>query len=77
MLNRLVNLLGQQDDYAIYPCRLCLWDSRAKDKHWTQKHGETLKVGGINIINEPLVPREIIFPTLHIKIGLINQCIKA
>ena len=30
-------LLGQQSGYTKYPCFLCMWDSRAKDKHWTQK----------------------------------------
>ena len=32
---KMVNyLLGQQGGYTKYPCFLCLWNSRAKDKHW-------------------------------------------
>lgn len=30
-------LLGQQGGYTKYPGFQCLWDSRAKDKHWEQK----------------------------------------
>ena len=30
-------LLGQQSGYTKYPCFLCLWDSRARQKHWVQK----------------------------------------
>ena len=79
---KMVNfLLGQQGGYTKYPCFLCLWDSRAKDRHWTQKNWperKTLQIGGKNIINEPLVPRgKIIFPPLHIKLGLMKQYVKA
>ena len=36
---KMVNFLfGQQGGYTKYSCFLCLWDSRAKDKHWTQKN---------------------------------------
>ena len=32
---KMVNfLLGQQSGYIKYPCFLCYWDSRAKQKHW-------------------------------------------
>jgi hypothetical protein len=35
-------------------------------------------VGGINVINEPLVARDgIILPPLHIKLGLMKQFVKA
>ena len=35
---KMVNfLLGQQGGYTKYPCFLCLWDSRAKNKRWEQK----------------------------------------
>ena len=30
-------LVGQQSGYTKYPCFLCLWDSRARQKHWMQK----------------------------------------
>ena len=79
---KMVNfLLGQQGGYTKYPCFLCLWDSRAKDKHWNQRTWPvraSMTVGEKNVINEPLVDREkIIFPPLHIKLGLMKQFVKA
>ena len=79
---KMVNfLLGQQGGYTKYPCFLCYWDSRAKDKHWntdTWPARENLTVGEANVIEEALVSREkIIFPPLHIKLGLIKQYVKA
>ena len=79
---KMVNfLLGQQGGYTKYPCFLCLWDSRARDKHWEQKLWpvrKSLTVGEKNIIHQPLVEREkIILPPLHIKLGLIKQFVKA
>ena len=74
-------LLGQQGGYTKYPCFLCLWDSRAKDKHWNQRTWPVranMTVGEKNVINEPMVVREkIIFRPLHIKLGLIKQFVKA
>lgn len=79
---KMVNfLLGQQGGFTKYPCFLCLWDSRAREKHWTQKNWpvrKSLNVGDPNILHEALVDREkIIFPPLHIKLGLIKQFVKA
>ena len=74
-------LLGQQGGYTKYPCFKCLWDSRARDQHWNQRVWpirENRVPGDKNIIHEPLVPREkIIFPPLHIKLGLMKQFVKA
>ena len=79
---KMVNfLLGQQGGYTKYPCFLCLWDSRARDRHYIQKEWpprENFSVGEKNIINERLVdPAKIIFPPLHIKLGLMKQFVKA
>ena len=79
---KIVNfLLGQQGGYTEYPCFLCYWDSRVRDKHWSQKDWpvrEHLQVGEKNIINEALVSQDkIIFPPLHIKLGLMKQFVKA
>ena len=79
---KMVNfLLSQQGGYTKYPCFLCLWDSRAKDKHWNQRTWlvrASMTVGENNVINEPLVDREkIIFPPLHVKLGLMKQFVKA
>ena len=74
-------LLGQQGGYTKHPCFLCYWDSRATDQHWVKKDWpsrQDLAVGDKNIINEPLVNRDrIILPTLHIKLGLMKQFVKA
>ena len=74
-------LLGQQSGYTKYPCFLCLWDSRAKQEHWIKRvwpERTEMIVGKNNVICDPLVPREkIIFPPLHIKLGLIKQFVKA
>ena len=79
---KMVNfLLGQQGGYTKYPCFLCLWDSRDKTHHYRKKvwpTRESMNVGEKNVINEPLVEREkIIFPPLHIKLGLMKQFVKA
>ena len=59
----------------------CYWDSRASTQHWVKKNWparEDLAVGDKNIINEPLVSRDrIILPLLHIKLGLMEQFVKA
>ena len=56
-------------------------ESRDRSNHWIKRYWpnrESLDVGKNNIINEPLVDREkIIFPPLHIKLGLMKQFVKA
>lgn len=79
---KMVNfLLGQQSGYTKYTCFLCLWDSRDKQNHWVKKEWpkrENMVVGEKNIIHAPLVGREkIIFPPLHVKLGLKKQFVKA
>ena len=77
---KMVNfLLGQQTGYTKYPCFMCLWDSRSKQQHWIKKYWpNALKVGEENIIREPLVEREkIMLPSLHSKLGLMKQFVKA
>ena len=57
-----------------------MWDSRAKEEHDTKKErpSRELKVGEKYVINEALVLRDkIIFPPLHIKLGLTKQFVKA
>ena len=79
---KMVNfLLGQQGGYTKYPCFLCLWESRAKNEHYVRKSWPVrsrLVAGQNNVINNQLVDREkIVFPPLHIKLGLIKQFVKA
>jgi len=80
---KMVNfLLGQQSGYTKYPCFLCMWDSRADAQHYTKKdwpvREELVPCRTKNIINDPMVDRDrILFPPLHIKLGLIKQFTKA
>lgn len=79
---KMVNfLLGQQSGYTKYPCFICMWDSRDRAQHYVKKEWparEQLVPGASNIINAPLVDREkILFPPLHIKLGLMKQFTRA
>ena len=74
-------LLGQQGGYTKYSCFLCLWNSRAGEQHYSRKLWPLrieLTPGAHNAIRQPLVQKEkILLPTLHIKLGLAKQFIKA
>ena len=80
---KMVNfLLGQQSGFTKYPCFLCMWDSRDIANHYTKKdwpvREELVPCRARNVINNPLVDRDkILFPPLHIKLGLIKQFTKA
>ena len=80
---KMVNfLLGQQSGFTKYPCFLCMWDSRDKAQHYTKQdwpvREELVPCKAKNLINNPLVDRDkILFPPLHIKLGLIKQFTKA
>ncbi|GBN55326.1 hypothetical protein AVEN_28812-1 [Araneus ventricosus] len=77
----LTMLLGQQAGYTKYPCFLCLWDSRARDLHWTKTDWSlrgALTPGEKNVINTTLVPpKKVLLPYLHIKLGLMKKFIKS
>lgn len=74
-------LTGLQKGYTKFCCFLCLWDSRARADHYVKQHWpERIEsvVGENNIDYVPLVKKEnIIFPSLHIKLGLIKNFVKA
>ena len=74
-------ILGQQSGFTKYPCYLCMFDSRDRENHYKKKiwpSRESFKSGKQNIVKEPLVdPSKILIPPLHIKLGLIKQCVKA
>ena len=74
-------ILGIQGGYTKYPCFLCLWDSRADDKHYTQNEWlsrKTLQPDSHNVVADPLVkPHQILLPSLHIKLGLMKNFVKA
>jgi len=74
-------LLGQQHGYTKHPCFHCLWDSRSKDRHWNTRDWPSrtqLDIGEHNIVRPALLERnKIIFPPLHIKLGLMKQFVRA
>ena len=79
---KMVNfLLGQKSRYTKYPCFLCYWDSRAKQKHWCTAfwpERRSLNCGDKNVINDPIVDRNsILLPPFHIKLGIMRQFVKA
>ena len=73
-------LSSQQSGYTKYPCFLCYWDSRAKQKYlcatsWPELR--SLNCVGRNI-NDPIVDRNnTLLPFLHIKLGIMKQFVKA
>ena len=73
-------LLGLQGDYTKYPCFLCLWDSRANDRHYLQKEWPargTLTPGRCNGKSSLLVdPKNVLLPPLHIKHALMENFVK-
>jgi hypothetical protein len=74
-------LLGLQQGYTKFCCFLCLWDSRARARHYRQKDWpvrQSLKPGTHNVLYEPLVESsKIILPALHVKLGLMKNFVKA
>jgi hypothetical protein len=90
---KMVNfLLGQQSGYTraiFYVIYLALVLSSPasyvsgidKEEHWTRKNWplrKNMEPGKLNVINNPLVERDkIILPTLHIKLGIMKQFVKA
>ena len=74
-------LLGQQGGHNKYPCFLCCWDRGTNEEHWVRKEWppkNTIKPEVKNIVNNPLVDwKNIILPSLHIKLELMKQFVKA
>lgn len=74
-------LLGMQGGYTKFPCFLCLWDSRADHLHYEEQEWplrDNLEPGSFNVKTNPLVnPQNVLFPPLHIKLGLMKSFVKA
>ena len=74
-------LTGLQGGYTKYCCFLCLWDSRARAEHYTRNNWPARvnrAPGQANIKNASLVhPNKILLPSLHIKLGLFKNFVKA
>ena len=74
-------LLGLQGGYTTFPCFLCLWDSRARTEHQIKRdwpvHSELI-LGSLTVLAPPLMDcSRIMFPPLHIKLGIMTQFVKA
>ncbi|GFW74769.1 uncharacterized protein TNCV_963441 [Trichonephila clavipes] len=74
-------LLGQQSGYTKFPCFFCEWDSRDRKQHYVKQVWPIRKAlipGVENVERQSLVdPKKILFPPLHIKLGLMKQFVKA
>ena len=84
-------LTGPQLDHTKFCCFLCLWNSRARTEHYVRKDWQIrdqlskdwpirdeIEQGKYNIMHKPLVKSDRIFsPSLHIKLGLFKQFVKA
>ena len=75
-----MTVLQSRRKYCLYPCLVCLSESRPKDSHWAHKtwpERKTLQSGTKNIIHGPLVSWDkIILPPLNIKLGLMKQYVR-
>lgn len=73
-------LTGLQGGFTKYCCFLCLWDSRATDKHFIVKEWgkrENYTPGASSVKYVPLVdPNKVLLPPLHIKLGLMKNFVK-
>lgn len=74
-------LLGLQLGFTKFCCIFCLWDSRARRKHYKKRRWpkrNVFRVGKYNVKYPPLVrASDIIPPPLHIKLGVCSTFIKA
>lgn len=70
----------KKSGFTKYPCYLCMFDSRDRKNHYVKKRPlrSSFTVGSHNIIRKSLVdPAKILIPPFHIKLGLIEQYVKA
>ena len=74
-------ILGLQLGYTKFCCFFCEWDSRARAGHYIKREGpkrQPLEPGVKNVIHVSLVERsKTLLPPLHIKLGLMKNCVKA
>lgn len=76
-------LIGLKGSYCKFCCIFCLWDSRDRKDHWTDKNWPqrtdySQANPAENLIYPALVPIDrILMPPLHIKLGVFAQFIKS
>lgn len=72
--------VGMQSSFTKYFCLLCLWDNRATNSYYLESNWQriTYQPGISSIKNTLLVDQcNVLLPTLHIKIGMMKQFVKA
>ena len=73
-------LMGLQGGFTKLPCYLCLWDSRNTSLHYNKRNWPPRSSYNIEVHNvkqTPLaVPKKVLLPPLHIKLGFIEQFVK-
>jgi hypothetical protein len=74
-------LLGLQQGFTKYCCFICEWDSRAPSLRYSKKDWparKSLEPGIMNVENQQLVePSKILLPSMHLKLGLMKNFVKA
>ena len=72
--------MSLQGGFTNVPCFLCLWNSRNTSLHYKVKNWPLRSSYDVGIHNVKLAPLEdtktVLFPPLHIKLGLIKQFVK-
>ena len=73
-------LMGLQGGFTKFPCFLWLWDRRNTSLHYKVKSWPLRSSCDLGIYNVKLAPlvdaKKVLFPPLHIKLGLIKQFVK-
>ena len=72
--------LGLQQGFTKYCCFICELDSRARSLHCSRKYWPARKSlePGTYVENQPLVePSKILLPSMHLKLGLMKNSVKA
>ena len=74
-------LLGLRHGFTKYCCFICEWNSRAQSLHYSRQYWsakKSLEPGIINVENQPQVePSKILLPSMHLKLGLMKNVVKA
>jgi len=74
-------LLGLQQGFTKNCCFICEWDSRPRSLHYSRKYWparKSLEPGIMNVENQPLEEQsKILLPSTHLKLGLLNNFVKA
>jgi len=80
-LNIIALLLGLQQEFTKYCSFICEWDSKVRSLHYSRKDWparKSLEPGIMNVENQPLgEPSKILLPSMHLKLGLMKNFVKA